>query len=69
MYWELNLEETNASVEHILTGFKNFPALKSHLVKLYLEFADKPIKNEFKPIKIVGKIVNVNYGLANPFIK
>ena len=67
--YELNLEETNASVEHILTGFKNFPALKSHLVKLYLEFVDKPIDNESKPIITVGKIVNANYGFVNPFIK
>lgn len=65
--YNLTVEETNCSIEHILTGFRDVPNLKSHLINLYLEYVDKPI-TQSKPIKLIGEMVNANYGFVNPGI-
>lgn len=65
--YNLTREETSYSIEHILTGFKNVPNLKSHLINLYLEYIDKSVAQS-KPIKLIGEMVNANYGYFNPCI-
>ncbi len=68
MDYYLTLNETNTSIEHILTGFVNLPEIKSHLVNLYLKYMSEPIEPNHT-IKKIGEIVVANYESTNPGIK